>query len=198
MLNQLRAALFMLIALTLVTGVAYPLLVTGLSALLFAKPANGSMIAHGSRLLAQPFDDPKYFWSRPSAAGENGYDGKSSGASNLGPTNKDLTSAVEKRIKALRDADPENQALVPVDLVTASGSGLDPHISEAAAAYQAGRVARARGLSAERVSDLIRQNTDGRGLGFLGEPGVNVLALNEALDATGTPHGQAEASTPPR
>ena len=183
MIAQLRSAILMLLGLTLVTGVAYPLVVTGVSKVLFSTAADGSLTAHGSHLIGQPFDDPKYFWSRPSAAGDVGYDGKASGASNLGPTNSALTDAVKKRIDALREADPTNTAPVPVDLVTASGSGLDPHISVAAAAFQAGRVARARNLDPERLQVLIRQNTDGRDLGILGEPGVNVLALNVALDA---------------
>ena len=204
MLNQLRAAVLVLLALTLVTGVAYPLFITGVSKMLFPKAAAGSLVEHGdqiagSRLIGQPFDEAKYFWSRPSAAGAVGYDGKASGASNLGPTNPALVEAVKTRIAALRAADPENTAPVPVDLVTASGSGLDPHISEAAAAFQAGRVARARNLDPAKVRAMIQQNTDGRDLGILGEPGVDVLALNLALDAA-SPSGQpqAEASTPRR
>jgi len=194
MLAELRAAVVMLHTLTLLTGVAYPLLVTGIAQAAFSRQANGSLIPGkdgkpvGSSLIGQPFDDAKYFWSRPSATPDaNGkprpYNGASSYASNLGPTNPALTDAVKGRIDALRAADPGNTEPVPVDLVTASGSGLDPHISLAAALYQAHRVARARSLSETRVHELIRSHVNGADLGFLGEPGVNVLELNLALDA---------------
>ena len=152
-----------------------------------SSTANGSLIVVngktlGSSLIGQPFDDPKYFWSRPSATSPQPYNGASSGASNQGARNPGLADAVKDRIKALRDADPDNKARVPIDLVTASGSGLDPHISVAAAAYQAPRVARMRGLSIDRVMSLVGEHTEGRTLGLLGEPRVNVLELNLALD----------------
>jgi K+-transporting ATPase ATPase C chain len=193
MLTLLRAAVVMLLSLTLVTGVAYPLLVTGLAQAAFPRQAGGSLIvengkARGSSLIGQPFDDPKYFWSRPSATPDaNGkplpYNGESSYASNLGPTNPALTEAVKGRVAALQAADPDNHDPVPVDLVTTSGSGLDPHISPAAALYQVHRVAKARGMDEGKVRTLITQHTEAASLGVLGEPGVNVLALNLALDA---------------
>ena len=186
MLAQLRAALTLLATLTLLTGVAYPLLITGIAQAAFPHQANGSLImkdgkAVGSSLIGQPFDDPKYFWSRPSGAAPV-YNAASSTGTNLGPTNPALTDAVKQRIEALRAADPDNHDPVPVDLVTASGSGLDPHISPAAALYQAHRVAKARGLGEQLVRDAIAQHTDSPQLGMFGEPGVNVLALNLALD----------------
>ena len=191
MLAQLRAAVVSLLALTIITGVAYPLLVAGI-AQAFPRQAGGSLIVKdgktlGSSLIGQPFDDPKYFWGRPSATPDaNGkplpYNGQSSYASNLGPTNPALTDAVRARIEALRAADPQSEGPVPVDLVTTSGSGLDPEISPAAAEYQVHRVARARKLDEGRVRALIAAHTDGRSLGALGEPGVNVLELNLALD----------------
>lgn len=185
--TQLRTAIVMLGALTLLTGVVYPLAVTAVARLALPEQASGSLITRdgkvvGSRLLGQPFEDPKYFWSRLSATSPSPYNAQASGASNLGPSNKALTDAAKARIDALRAADPGNDAPVPVDLVTSSGSGLDPHISPAAAAYQLKRVARARGMSPERVQQLVDASTDGRGLAALGEPGVNVLALNLALD----------------
>ena len=184
---ELRTAFLMLLALTGITGVLYPLAVTGIAQLVFPFQANGSIVmdgdrARGSALIAQPFADPRYFWSRPSATGTFPNNAAASAGSNLGPTNDKLTVAVKERINALRAADPSNQAPVPVDLVTASGSGLDPHISPAAAHYQAGRVARERGLDRTAVDELIREHTQGRWIGLLGEPGVNVLELNLALD----------------
>jgi K+-transporting ATPase ATPase C chain len=178
-----------LIVLTLITGVLYPLLVTGIAQVAFPKQANGSLIEKdgkvlGSSLIGQPFSDPKYFWSRASATSPMPYNGGSSSGSNQGPTNPALKEAVEGRVKALRDAGGDPAKPVPVDLVTASGSGLDPHISPAAADYQAARVAKVRGLPEAKVRELVAQSTEGRQLGFLGEPRVNVLRLNLALDAT--------------
>jgi K+-transporting ATPase ATPase C chain len=188
MLAYLRPAIVLTLALTAVTGLAYPLLVTGAAQLLFPRQANGSLIVQdgkivGSSLIGQPFDDPRYFWSRPSATSPYPYNAAASSGSNLGPTNPALAEAVKARIAALRAADPGNAAPVPVDLVTASASGLDPHISPAAALYQAGRVARARKAEESAVRKLVEQHTEGRQFGFLGEPRVNVLALNRALDA---------------
>lgn len=185
---QFLPALRMLVVMSVVTGVAYPLLVTGIAQLAFPGPANGSLIitggkTWGSTLVGQPFDDPKYFWSRPSATSPQPYNGMSSSGSNQGARNPALADAVKDRIKALRDADPDNKAPVPVDLVTASGSGLDPHISIAAAAYQAPRVARVRGMSIDRVMALVDEHTERRTLEVIGEPRVNVLELNLALDA---------------
>jgi K+-transporting ATPase ATPase C chain len=188
MLSELRRAFTMLIALTLITGVAYPLLVTAIGQTAFHGKATGSLIerdgkAIGSTLIGQPFGDPKHFWSRPSATAPYPYNAASSGGSNLGPLNPALADAVSARIKALRDADPDNNAPVPVDLVTASASGLDPHISPAAAGYQVNRVARARNLDPDKVRTLVAEFTEERQLGFLGEPRVNVLRLNLVLDA---------------
>lgn len=192
MLAELRAAVVLLLAFTLLTGVAYPLLVTGVAQAAFPRQAGGSLLVRdgkpvGSSLLGQPFDSPAYFWSRPSATPDaNGkplaYNAQSSYASNLGPTNPALTEAVEARTAALNAADPENLAPVPVDLVTSSASGLDPHISPAAALYQVHRVAKARRRDEAELRALVATYTDGRSLGVLGEPGVNVLALNLALD----------------
>jgi K+-transporting ATPase ATPase C chain len=187
MFESLAPALRMLVVLSLLTGVAYPYLVTGVAQLAFPRTANGSLIVDegkpvGSSLIGQPFDDPKYFWGRPSATSPMPYNGAASSGSNQGPRNPALADAVKNRIKALRDADPASAATVPVDLVTASGSGLDPHISVAAADYQAGRVARARGLPVEKVRALVSQHTADRTIGLLGEPRVNVLELNLALD----------------
>jgi K+-transporting ATPase ATPase C chain len=186
MFTPLLPALRMLAVLTLLTG-ALPLVVTGIAQVAFPGAANGSLIVAdgktvGSSLIGQPFDDPKYFWSRPSATAPYPYNGAASSGSNQGPRNPALADAVKYRIRALRDADSGNTAAVPVDLVTASGSGLDPHISVAAADFQVPRVARARGLSADAVRALIGQSTEGRTLGVLGEPRVNVLALNRGLD----------------
>jgi K+-transporting ATPase ATPase C chain len=188
MFAQIRPALVLMILLTVLTGIVYPLLVTGVSQVGMPERANGSLIvrdgkAVGSSLIGQPFGDPKHFWSRPSATSPYPYNAASSSGSNQGPTNPALTDAVAARIKALRDADPGNAAPVPADLVTASGSGLDPHISPAAAAYQVARVAKARGLDPQKVRALVAEATEGRQLGFLGEPRVNVLNLNLTLDA---------------
>lgn len=187
MLKQLRIAILSTLVLTALTGLLYPFAITGLAQLLFPKQANGSLIykdgkAVGSSLIGQPFDDPKYFWSRPSATGPVPYNGAASSGSNLGPTNPALLKAVQDRVDALRKADPDNTQPIPVDLVTASASGLDPHISPAAASYQAGRVAKVRGISLATVEELIQKHTQGRFLGLLGEPGVNVLELNLDLD----------------
>ena len=189
MLRTFKEAFLMLVMLTVVTGVVYPVIVTGIAQGVFPTQANGSLIerdgkAVGSVLIGQPFSDPKYFWSRPSATGPMPYNAAGSSGSNLGPLNPALADAVKARIEGLRDADPDNQAPVPIDLVTASGSGLDPHISPAAAEYQVGRVAKARGLPADRVRVLVAEHTQGRQLGLLGEPRVNVLELNLALDAS--------------
>jgi len=187
MLAQVRAAIVSLIALTVITGVIYPLIVTGIAQAVFPFQANGSLIikdgkAVGSALIGQPFDDPKYFWGRPSATSPFADNAASSSGSNLSPTNPDLIKAVQGRVDALRAADPGNTAPVPVDLVTASGSGLDPHISPAAALYQVPRVARERKLDEQAIRQLVDQQTEGRFLGILGEPRVNVLALNLSLD----------------
>ena len=190
-MRQLKPAFLSLLALTVLTGVIYPLVVTAIAQLVFPSQANGSLIVRsgavvGSTLVGQPFDDPRYFWSRPSATGPASYNGAASSGSNLGPLNGDLVNAVQDRIAALRAADPGNTAPVPVDLVTASGSGLDPHISPAAASYQAARVARVRGLPASTVLGLVAAHTSHRQLGVLGEPVVAVLPLNLALDALGS------------
>ena len=183
----IRSAIVMLLLMTVITGVAYPLGVTGAAPVLFPSQATGSLIDRegkpiGSTLIGQSFDDPKYFWGRPSATTPQPNNALSSSGSNLGPTNPALTDAVKQRIEALRAVDPANTAAVPVDLVTASGSGLDPEISPAAAAYQVARVARVRGLSTSQVQAMVAMATSGRQFGMLGEPRVNVLRLNLALD----------------
>lgn len=189
----LRPALTVFVVLSLLTGLAYPLLTTGVAQAVFPHQANGSLVTDGtgrvagSELIGQAFSDPKHFWSRPSATGPMAYNAGASTGSNLGPSNAALHDAVKARIEALRAADPGNTAPVPVDLVTASGSGLDPHISRAAADYQVARVARARGLPEAEVSSLVEQHTEDRVLGFLGEPRVKVLKLNLALDALKRP-----------
>ena len=195
MLSQLRAAVVTLLTLTLLTGDAYPLLITGIAQAAFPRQAEGSLIVKdgktvGSSLIGQSFDEPKYFWGRVSATGTTAdsskpqpYNGGASTGSNLGPTNPALEDEAKGRIKALQEADPGNTAPVPVDLVTSSGSGLDPHISPAAALYQVHRVAKARGIDEARLRSLIEEHTDGPQLGVFGEPGVNVLELNLALDA---------------
>ena len=186
--GALRPALVLLAVLTVLTGVLYPLAVTGIAQLLFPRAAAGSLVVRGGRalgsaLIGQSFSDSGHFWSRPSATTPQPYNGAGSTGSNLGPLNPALLEAVKARIAALRTADPGNSAPVPVDLVTASASGLDPHISVAAAQYQAARVARARSLPAARLQALIDAHTEGRLLGVLGEPRVNVLELNLALDS---------------
>jgi potassium-transporting ATPase KdpC subunit len=187
MLSQLRPALILLVALHLLTGIVYPLVVTGAAQMAWHDKANGSVVsiggkARGSRLIGQPFSDPRYFWGRPSATAPVPYNGGGSVGSNLGPTNPALVDVVRARVSALRQADPSASGAVPVDLVTTSGSGLDPHISFAAALYQAPRVARARGLTLERVRQIVGDHSEGRAFMLLGEPRVNVLLLNLALD----------------
>jgi K+-transporting ATPase ATPase C chain len=188
MSKLLRQSFPLLLLMTAITGVLYPLAATGLAQLIFPGQAEGSLIVKngrpvGSALIGQSFTGPKYFWGRPSATAPNPYNATASSGSNQGPTNPALTEPVKQRIAALRAADPGNKAPVPVDLVTASGSGLDPEISPAAAQYQLARVARARGLSPARVQALVTACTRGRQFGLLGEPRVNVLELNLALDA---------------
>ena len=183
-------SLRMLVVLSVLTGVVYPLATWGIAQWAFPGAANGSLIeqngkAMGSALIGQPFDDPKYFWSRPSATSPQPYNGASSSGSNQGPRNPALADAVKDRIKALRDGDPGNGAAVPADLVTASGSGLDPEISMAAAEYQLARVAKARGMPVDSVRNFVSQYTKGRTFGLLGEPRVNVVLLNLALDGAG-------------
>ncbi|MES2717852.1 MAG: potassium-transporting ATPase subunit KdpC [Pseudomonadota bacterium] len=185
---QLRPALTLFATLSLVTGLAYPLAVTGMAQLLFPDRANGSLVTRhgtviGSDLIGQAFNDPRHFWGRPSATTPTPYNASASTGSNLGPSSPALAAAVKARIAALRAADPGNTAPVPVDLVTASASGLDPHISRAAADHQAARVARARGLPLAAVQQLIEQHTESPWLGFIGEPRVQVLGLNLALAA---------------
>jgi len=191
MKTVLRPALSLLLALTIVTGVLYPLAVTGVAQVIFPNQANGSLIerdgkAVGSELIGQPFADPKYFWGRPSATAPFANNSTSSGGSNQGPTNPALTDAVKQRIDALHAADPDNTAPIPVDLVSASGSGLDPDISPAAARYQLARVARARGRGEAEIAALIEQANAGRQFGVLGESRVNVLHLNLLLDGGGS------------
>jgi K+-transporting ATPase ATPase C chain len=188
----LRPALVIFAVLSALTGIAYPLLVTGIGQAAFAEQAAGSLIVRdgkpvGSALIGQNFSDPKYVWGRPSATGPMPYNASNSSGSNQGPLNPALADAVKGRIEALRAADPGNTAPVPVDLVTASGSGLDPQISVAGALYQAPRVAKARSLPLPQVQQLIEKRTEGRLFGFLGEPRVTVLQLNLALDAIGRP-----------
>ena len=187
MKTLIRPAVTLFVLLSAVTGLIYPLLVTGIGQALFPAQAAGSLIERdgkpiGSRLIGQSFTDPKYFWGRPSATGPYPNNAAASGGSNLGPLNPALKEAVESRVKALREADPGNTQPVPVDLVTTSASGLDPHISPAAAAYQVARVARTRGLAPEAVRTLVAQQTEDRQWGVFGEPRVNVLELNLALD----------------
>lgn len=187
MIQQLRPAFITLIILTFITGVIYPLIVTGIAQAVFPVLANGDLIVKdgktvGSVLIGQPFSDPKYFWGRPSATGGMPYNAAASSGSNLGPTNPALIEMVRARLAALRAADPGNHAPVPVDLVTASASGLDPHISVASAMYQVPRVAAARGWPDAQVRALVLAHIEDRQFGILGEPRVNVLLLNLALD----------------
>ncbi|HEX7156067.1 MAG TPA: potassium-transporting ATPase subunit KdpC [Burkholderiaceae bacterium] len=188
MKEAIRPAVSLFLVLSAITGVAYPLIVTGIGQALFPAQAGGSLIARdgkpvGSRLIGQNFSEPKYFWGRLSATTPQPYNGTASGGSNLGPLNPALIDAVKARLDALKAADPDNTQPVPVDLVTASASGLDPDISPAAAQYQSRRVARARGLPPERVAALVAEHTQARQWGIFGEPRVNVLELNLALDA---------------
>ncbi len=188
MLKQLKIAAILFGLLTILTGLIYPAVITGIAQVVFPNQANGSLISQngkvvGSALIGQEFTDPKYFWGRLSATGDHAYNAAASSGSNLGPTNPALQKEVSDRIAALKAVDPGNNQPIPVDLVTSSGSGLDPDISVAAAQYQAARVARVRGLSLDKVQMLINQSTTGRQFGFLGEPRVNVLKLNLALDA---------------
>jgi K+-transporting ATPase ATPase C chain len=193
MLKQVKQALLIFLALSVLTGIVYPLAITGIAQVVFPRQANGSLIYRDGRpvaseLIGQSFDDPKYFWGRPSATSPMPYNAGSSGGSNLGPTNPDLIKAVGERIAALKAAGHHaqhgrgNEAPIPVDLVTSSGSGLDPHISPAAAEYQVARVAKARGLDVETVRQAVARHTEGRTLGLLGEPRVNVVELNLDLD----------------
>jgi K+-transporting ATPase ATPase C chain len=187
MITMVRNALMSLLLFTILTGLIYPLAVTGIAQVLFPKQSNGSIITKngknvGSELIGQQFDDPKYFWGRLSATTTSPFNGASSSGSNLGPNNPELIKISQARIDALRSADPVTTAAIPVDLVTASGSGLDPHISQAAAEYQVHRVAKARHLDEAIVRMLVTEHTQERWLGIIGEPAVNVLALNLALD----------------
>ncbi len=187
MKELLRPAVSLFVLLSILAGLVYPAAVTGVAQALFPSQATGSLVVRngtpvGSALIGQNFSDPKHFWGRPSATSPQPYNAGSSGGSNLGPLNPALADAVKGRIEALRAADPGNGAPVPADLVTTSGSGLDPHISPAAAAYQVSRVAKARALAPERVAVIVEQHTEGRQWGLFGEPRVNVLLLNLALD----------------
>jgi len=188
MSREMRPALVLFVLLSLITGLAYPLLVTGVAQVTMPATANGSLIVRdgkpaGSALIGQPFSDPRHFWGRPSATSPQPFNGLASSGSNQGPTNPALMDAVKERVAALRAADPDNKAPVPIDLVTASASGLDPHISPAAAEYQVERVGRLRRLDPVRLRALVAEHTEGRQLGMLGEPRVNVLRLNLAADA---------------
>lgn len=187
MFQMIRASVVMLVLMTVITGVIYPAVVTAIAAMAFPQQRNGSLVVRddrpiGSRLIGQHFSEPRYFWGRPSATSPAPCNAAASSGSNLGPLNPALAEAVKARIEALRKDSPHDRTLVPVDLVTASGSGLDPHISIAAAAYQVRRVAQARGLSESQVRALVTTHTLGRQFGVLGEPRVEVLALNLALD----------------
>jgi K+-transporting ATPase ATPase C chain len=191
-LKQIRTSVIAVVLLTVLTGVIYPFLVTGIAQLLFPDKANGSMIKQngavlGSALIGQQFTEPKYFWGRLSATNPVAYNASASSGSNYGPLNPALLAAVTKRIRDLRAADPQNTQPIPVDLVTASGSGLDPHISVAAAQYQISRVARSRNVHEGNIRSLVDQYAEGRQFGFLGEPRVNILKLNLALDEMKSP-----------
>ena len=194
LLKQFQTSVVLLLVLTAICGVIYPLLVTGIAQILFPSQANGSLIERdgntlGSELIGQPFNEPQYFWSRPSATTVFPYNASTSSGSNLGPLNPALVDAVRQRVRDLKAVDSVNIQPVPVDLATASGSGLDPHISIAAALFQVPRVARARGLPEEQIRTLVQQHIEGRQFGVLGEPRVNVLLLN--MDVDGAPHGAA-------
>ncbi len=194
LIKQIRISLIATVLFTVLCGMVYPLLVTGIGQVLFPGKANGSLIEEngkvvGSELIGQPFSDPKYFWGRLSATSPYPYNAGSSSASNFGPLNSSLIDAVKKRVADLRSVDSTNTQAIPVDLVTSSGSGLDPHISVAAAEYQINRVARSRHLAAGRVQELVGACTAGRQFGFLGEPRVNVLELNLALDRVQSSEG---------
>jgi len=187
LISTFRPALSLLVVLTAITGLAYPFFVTGVSQTVMPDQANGSLIKEngkviGSNLIGQQFTDPAYLWGRPSATTPTTYNGQSSGGSNLGPTNPDLAKAVQDRITALQKVDPTNTTVVPIDLVTASASGLDPEISPAAAQYQAARIASLRHLPLPQVQGIIQAHTEGRQVGLFGEPRVNVLAVNMELD----------------
>lgn len=205
---RIRPAVSLFLLLTLITGVAYPLAVTGVGQVLFPEQARGSLIRGngqvaggqvvGSRLIGQAFTDPGYFWSRPSATAPTPYNAANSAGANLGPLNPALLDAVKARVAALRAADPGNTRPIPVDLVTTSGSGLDPHISVAAARFQVGRVAKARGLPLEELMALVEHHVEHPGLGFFGEPRVNVLSLNLALDAWARNRGGVDSPHRPR
>jgi K+-transporting ATPase ATPase C chain len=182
-----RPAVIFMVVMTVLTGVLYPLVITGIAQVVFPHQANGSLIEEGdkvvgSKLIGQPFDDPKYFWSRPSATGPMPYNAAASSGSNLGPIEPNLTGAFKSRAEALRQADPGNEKPIPVDLITASSSGLDPHISPAAAEYQVSRIAKARGLQEDAVRGLVTKHTEARAFGLLGEDRVNVVTLNLDLD----------------
>ena len=186
-MRLVRPAVSLLVVMTALVGIVYPLVITGIAKVVFPRQAEGSLIYKdgkliGSTLIGQSFSDPKYFWGRPSATTPQPYNGVASAGSNLGPLNPTLIDTVKANAKALHDADPDNRRPVPVDLVTASASGLDPEISPAAALYQVGRIARARGVSPASIEALVASRTEPRLLGFIGEPRVNVLALNLALD----------------
>lgn len=186
-LKQLKSAFLIFLLLTVITGIIYPFVITAVAQIFFRHQADGSIIFKdrkpiGSSLIGQSFDDPNYFWGRLSATSPVAFNASASSGSNLGPLNVALRQNVEARIKSLRNVDPENKSPIPVDLVTASASGLDPHISVAAVLYQVPRVARLRGIPQERVAEIVRENTQGRLLGIIGEPVVNVLQLNMALD----------------
>lgn len=185
--KQLKSAFLIFLLLTVITGIIYPFVITAVAQVFFRQQANGSIIFEngkpvGSRLIGQPFDDPKYFWGRLSATSPVAFDASSSSGSNFGPLNTALRQKVDARVKSLQNADPENKSLVPVDLVTASASGLDPHISIAAALYQVPRIARLREIPQEKLVEIVGENTQGRLLGLIGEPVVNVLQLNMVLD----------------
>jgi K+-transporting ATPase ATPase C chain len=194
LLKHLRTSIIAIVLFTVLTGVLYPFLITGIAQLVFPSKANGSLLKNdgkvfGSELIGQSFSDPKYFWSRPSATGPFAYNAGASSGSNYGPINQSYLDGVQKRIQDLRTADPQNSKPIPVDLVTASGSGLDPHISVAAALYQLPRVSRIRDVNQDKLRSLVVQFTEGKQLGFLGEPRVNVLKLNLALDVMQSPSG---------